>query len=194
MLDKWRVAEVSFAGAIALFTLALCVVSYFQYNAARKAARRAMQANQIASKALIDVQRAFVYAQTMSLSNVTAPAQMIPGNPEPNKAQVIVDFQNSGDTPARAFTTSIRIASRTKFRQNCHPTSILPIPVDNKLLLPSFSHQKARNKDTSLFLSKMFRKCMLSKLVSSYGARSNSTIFLGTPMSHNTANSGWAEA
>jgi hypothetical protein len=100
MPDKWRIAEVFFAGAIAFFTLALSVVSYFQYDAARKAARRAIQANRVAQQALMESEKGFVYVSKIDIQ----PSDFIKLRPlhvETN-AQLVIQLTNSGNTPARA--------------------------------------------------------------------------------------------
>lgn len=103
-MEKWlRLGEVIFAGAVALFTGVLIITSYFQYQAARRAAREAKRANELAHHALVDVQRAYVYEQGVSLTNATAATRM-KGNPQPEMAQIIVPFGNTGNTPAQDFT------------------------------------------------------------------------------------------
>ncbi len=113
MPDKWRRAEVIFAGVIAIFTLVLGIVSYFQYDAARKAAHRAMQANLIAKQALTrsettwrTTERAYVTigSKTGKLAEL--------GNPTiGDKPIIILYFFNAGQSTARHFlihmTTSV---------------------------------------------------------------------------------------
>lgn len=102
MKDKWRVTELGFSGAVALFTLVLSVVSYFQYDAARKAARRAMRANKIAKKALVDVQRAYIFSTGITVSNTTG--KLPNESPDIDYAMLFANFENSGNTPARKAT------------------------------------------------------------------------------------------
>jgi hypothetical protein len=110
MTHWWRVAEVWFSGIVAAFTVALVVTSIFQYDAARKAARRAMQANQIASRALMDVQRASISETNIEVLGGKGPAAQVLqgvgigtfqgiGNANLAEGVILVQFQNSGSTP-----------------------------------------------------------------------------------------------
>ena len=94
MQDKLRAAEVFFAGAIATFSLVLSVVSYFQYDAARKAAHRALQANRLTSEALTSVQRAFVMVGAIDMSRQVDAAGHIGG------FYLSPVLENTGTTPA----------------------------------------------------------------------------------------------
>lgn len=61
MPDRWRALEVMFAGVIAIFTIVLAGVSYYQYEAAIEAANAAKESADIAQSSLTQLQRASVF-------------------------------------------------------------------------------------------------------------------------------------
>jgi hypothetical protein len=97
MVDCWRRVEVGFTVVVAFATVTLGITSYFQYDSARKAARRATQANRIAKEALTQAQKAFVFVSGIDMQRKAVPPELI----RTANAEIVISVINSGNTPAR---------------------------------------------------------------------------------------------
>jgi hypothetical protein len=103
--DFWRTTEIVLTGCILVSYIVLGVVGYFQFDAARKAARRAMQANQIAKSALTESNKAFVYVSSVNLAPNPLPTDL--PSILNGQGEIIVGFANSGNTPALRFVPEV---------------------------------------------------------------------------------------
>ena len=99
--DPWRRVEVGLTFCIFISYIVLGVVGYFQYDAARKATRRAMQANLIARSALAESQKAFVYVSSIRLEPTNFPTDVT--SVLNGEGEIVIRFVNSGNTPALHF-------------------------------------------------------------------------------------------
>ncbi len=101
--DPWRKVEVGLTFCIFVSYVVLGFISYFQYDAARKAARRALQANRIARDAVAESNKAFLYVSDVKIN--PQPQQVPQDKISTANAEIEIDVLNSGNTPARNVLT-----------------------------------------------------------------------------------------